>query len=104
MEKEFVGGLHANGMAYSWPLIRLVATEERLLFRARFGLGRFAGPWQLDREQVKAVASTGKGSILVFGVEILSTQGDQRWVFNAMSPPREHVVRALADLGYPARL
>ena len=99
-----MGGLHVNGMAYSWPLIRLDATEERLLFRARFGLGRFAGPWQLDREQVTSVASTGKGSILVFGVEILSTQGDQRWVFNAMSPPREQVVRALADLGYPARV
>jgi hypothetical protein len=64
---------------------------------------RFAGPWQLDREQVTSVASTGKGSILVFGVEILSTQGGQRWVFNAMSPPRGQVVRALADLGYPAR-
>jgi hypothetical protein len=104
VEKEFVGGLHANGMAYSWPLIKLVATEERLLFRARFGLGRFAGPWQLDREQVKAVASTGRGSILVFGVEILSPQCDQRWVFNAMTAPQKQLVRALADLGYPARV
>src|SRR6478736_5919187 len=37
------------------PLIELVATPEKLEFRARFGLGRFLGAWCVEQSQVAAV-------------------------------------------------
>jgi hypothetical protein len=101
VETRIVGGLYRSDMAVvTWPLIELLATDDRLTFRMRFGLGRFLGPWRLDRDQVKAVATTARGSLLS-GIEITGTKGE-RWVFFAMSQPRERVLRDLVGLGYPA--
>lgn len=96
VETAFVGGLtRSEGGTYTWPLIKLLATADRLTFSARFGLGRLVGPWHLDRKQINAV-SPAEG--LQLGVEILGTEG-QRWVF--LTVQSEKVTRDLGALGYP---
>jgi hypothetical protein len=100
VETSVVGGLALSDVSvYTWPLIELRATEECLTFRARFGLGRFVGPWRLDRTQVRAISVT-EGRVQR-GIEILGLQG-QRWVFFALSRPKAQVVDDLATLGYPS--
>lgn len=43
-------GLDISGEIRAWPpLIQLEATPDLLEFRTRLGLGRFLGPWSVER-------------------------------------------------------
>ena len=78
------------------PLIELVATPERLEFRARFGLGRAMGPWRLERAQVtKAFLVKGLmgDCIAVHGSDYLD------WTIFTFSP--KSLLLTLEELGYP---
>ncbi|OOP65319.1 hypothetical protein BMF89_00290 [Arthrobacter sp. SRS-W-1-2016] len=78
------------------PLIELVATRERLEFRARFGFGRFVGPWRVERSQVRRVFRAP--GLFSDGIAI---QGDNYldWTIYSFHP--EVVLLSLEELGYP---
>jgi len=78
------------------PLIELAATPERLEFRARFGLGRFMGPWRVERAQVTRVfRARGLMSdcIAIRGSHYLD------WTIFTFSP--DPILLTLEELGYP---
>lgn len=78
------------------PLIELVATPEQLVFRARFGLGRFLGPWLLERAQVGRIFKAPG----IMG-DCIAIQGDHYldWTIYTFSP--EPILLTLEELGYP---
>lgn len=87
----------ADSVRYSWPLIRMTADSSHVTFAARFGLGRFAGPWVVRREDVTTVRrSTWLGG----GVEIL-TGISNTYVFGTMQRDVATLLTDLARLGYP---
>lgn len=56
MPEDFKGGLVvANKFGLGTPWILLVPTADRIEFRLCHGLGRFFGPWILDRKDITLV-------------------------------------------------
>jgi len=89
-------GFNNQGFSATWPLIELVATSERLEFRARLGLGRFIGPWCVERSMVtKIFRAPGLmgDCIAVRGKHYLD------WTIYAFS--LEPILLTLEELGYP---
>jgi hypothetical protein len=89
-------GLYDQRFGASWPLIEMVATADRLDFGARFGLGRFLGPWRLEREQIKTIYKTR--FLTATGIAI---EGAHRldWRVGAAHP--DSVLLTLEEMGYP---
>lgn len=77
-------------------LIEMVATPERLDFHARFGLGRFLGPWRLERAQIRTIFKT---RLLMSPCS--AVQGGHRlgWRIGAFHP--EPMLLTLAGMDYP---
>lgn len=78
------------------PFIELVATPERLEFRARLGLGRFMGPWRVERGEVKTIYRVR--GLIWDGVGIQG-HGALRWI--AFPFTVEPVLLTLEEMGYP---
>jgi hypothetical protein len=89
-------GLYDQRFGATWPLIEMRATSDRLDFRARFGLGRFLGPWSLERAQIKTIFKTR-----LFMQPCIAVQGGYRldWRIGAFHP--EAVLLTLEEMGYP---
>ena len=90
-----VGFAHKTFRA-TFPLIELVANQERLIFRARFGLSLLAGPWKIERAEVHSVSLIrglmGK-AVNIQGV------GSLNWTIYSYKP--EPLLLTLEELGYP---
>ncbi|WP_458112962.1 hypothetical protein M1D88_02015 [Arthrobacter sp. R1-13] len=89
-------GLYDQWFDASWPLIEMTAKSERLDFYARFGLGRFLGPWRLERAQIRAMYKTR-----TFFTSSIAVEGAHRlgWRIGAFHP--ESVLLTLEEIGYP---
>lgn len=97
-----IGGLnHPEGrMGLTGPLVRLEATPNEIQLSARFGLGKFLGPWLIPRAQVTKIrpASTSLGFFT--GVEII-VDASRVWIFWSLR--HVEVLAGLRTLGYPVR-
>ncbi|MBO1269553.1 hypothetical protein [Arthrobacter cavernae] len=91
-----VVGFNNQRFSATVPLIELVATRRQLEFRARFGFGRFVGPWRVDRAEVtKLFRAPG------FVSDRVAIQGSNHldWTIYTFHP--EPILLNLEDLGYP---
>jgi hypothetical protein len=75
-----------------------VPTKERLEFRVRHGLGRFFGPWRLERNDVRLVYRTMRGLDTFHGLGFVRPDGTW-WTFWTYHP--DEVLDFLEELGYP---
>ena len=99
MQPEFKGGLAIPGkFSAGTPWILLVPTTERLEFRTRHGLGRFFGPWRLERDDVRLVYRTMGGLDAFHGLGFLR-KDETWWTFRTYHP--NEVMDCLEKLGYP---
>ena len=98
MQPEFRGGLAIPGkFRVGTPWILLVPTREQLEFRTRHGLGRFFGPWRLERDDVRLVYRTMRGLDTFHGLGFLRRDGTW-WTFWTYHP--DEVLDCLEELGY----
>ena len=95
-EYRVIVGLYDQRFGATWPLIEMRATPDRLIFQARFGLGRFLGPWRLERAQIKTLYETR-----LFFSSAIAVEGAHRldWRIGAFHP--ETVLLTLEEMGYP---
>ena len=99
-ELRIVCALYSSSpLALTWPLVEMIATQEKIEFRARFGLGRFLGPWSIGRTSVHSVGIGMRA--LRQGVEIVGDD-QRRWIIGSLAE-KEQVLHDLAALGYPVR-
>lgn len=89
-------GLYDQRFGASMPLIEMMATSDRLDFHARFGLGRFLGPWRLERAQIKTIYKTR-----LFMQPCIAIEGGHRldWRIGTFQP--EAMLLTLEEMGYP---
>lgn len=73
-----------------------MATPERLEVRARFGLGRFAGPWRVERAQVTKVF---RARVLWSDCVGIRDNQNVDWTVLTFSP--DPILLTLGELGYP---
>lgn len=90
-------GFNNQELSATWPFIELVATPERLEFRARLGLGRFMGPWSVERSMVTKIF---RAPGLMMG-DCIAVRGKHYldWTIYAFS--LEPILLTLEELGYP---
>ncbi len=92
-------GLDIAWQIRAWPpLIQLEATPDFLEFRARLGLGRFFGPWRVEREQVTKIFRGRRWlnptpSVSIWGKDNLD------WIVFTYGPAP--LLLTLEELGYP---
>lgn len=49
---------------FSFPLVHLYVSEDRLILEARFGLARLWRPWVVDREDVAYIGARARAPIM----------------------------------------
>lgn len=90
-------GFSDQKLSATWPFIELLATQERLEFRARMGFARLLGPWGVERSQVteifRAPGLLTRDCIAVRGKHYMD------WTIYAFS--LEPILLRLEELGYP---
>ena len=96
-----IGGVNLpSGWNLTRPLVRLDANHDRVVIAPRLGIGRFRGPWEFSRDQVRTMRrSAGSRFPLLSGIEIVMRDGGI-WIFWCGDP--DEVLTRLAGLGYPA--
>lgn len=94
---RFTVAFYPTEFGFTWPLIEFIPDEDRLTFRARFGLGLIFRPWVLECDQVRSICMTPRG-VWPPGLEIWSTASD-RWLVIAGNCSR--LLAVLASMGYP---
>ena len=107
--KPYVGGLRLEDLSnFTYPLVHLIVSKDRLVLRPRFGLARFWRPWVVDRADVEYIGARSPGSIMPESVWIGTTEpvwigaGSKTvlifWTWRSLE-----IVDRLRDLGYPCK-
>lgn len=88
-------GMEYRAIRATAPLIELTATEDHLLFRARFGLGLLMRPLRFERRQVNRIFAAPS-----WLSDCVRMQGDHLdlTVFTFSPGP---LMLSLEELGYP---
>jgi len=99
--KPYVGGLRTSDLlTFSFPLVNLYVSEDRLVLQLRFGLARLCRAWVVDRDDVAYIGARARGSLLWECVQI----GLDR--FTSLNFGTWHsweIVDRLQELGYPCK-
>ena len=90
-------GLDNQQFRATVPLIELVATPERLEFRARFGLGRIMGPWHVERTEVTKVFK-----VRLLWSHCVGIRGNEGLEWTILTSSPDPILLTLEELGYPA--
>ena len=73
--KPYVGGLRLEDLSnFTYPLVHLFVSKDRLVLRPRFGLARFWRPWVVGRADVEYIGARSPGSIMTESVWIGTTE------------------------------
>ncbi|BBH17419.1 hypothetical protein Back2_17060 [Nocardioides baekrokdamisoli] len=94
-------------MRLSWPLVRLQATEDRITFEARFGIGIFLGPWIVKKEEISAIRMNPSwGDIEIHFREPRRTFlfSSKKYTFGSPVFRPAELLSELHSLGYPVEL
>lgn len=95
----FIGGLILPwGTSVGRPGIWMDITEERLVFRHRF-IGRFVGPWIVERERIASVYPERGALGNHFSRVKIIENGGTVWTFWTKRP--NDVADTLQEWGYP---
>ncbi len=103
MTYVFKGGLERPGkmIRILGPWVLLTLHDSYIEFRMRFPwLGRFAGPWRVERSAIRAVYLGRLNVLAPAQVEFLAEE-NMPWTFPSRSPAA--VLEAAEKLGYPVR-
>jgi hypothetical protein len=101
IERPYVGGLQTSDlMNFTFPLVNLYVSEDRLVLQPRFGLARLCRPWVVDRADVAYIGARARGSIMTESVWI-AIDANTALVFGTWHS--WEIVDHLRDLGYPCR-
>jgi hypothetical protein len=107
--KPYVGGLRLEDLSnFTYPLVHLFVSKDRLVLRPRFGLARFWRPWVVDRADVEYIGARFAGSIVMESVWTGTTEpvwigaGAKTalifWTWRSLE-----IIDRLRDLGYPCK-
>jgi hypothetical protein len=107
--KPSVGGLRLEDLSnFTYPLVHLFVSKDRLVLRPRFGLARFWRPWVVDRADVEYIGARFAGSIVMESVWTGTTEpvwigaGAKTalifWTWRSLE-----IIDRLRDLGYPCK-
>lgn len=101
IERPYVGGLHtSDGIRFTYPLVNLYVSEDRVVLQPRFGLARLFRPWVIDRADVAYIGARARGSILTESVWI-AVSATTAQVFGTWHS--REIVDHFGDLGYPCK-
>jgi hypothetical protein len=99
MGEDFIGGLlFPWGQRVGRPGIQLTITKDGIVFRIRYGLGRFFGPWLVERERVASVYLKRGTLTVLSSVKIVEKSG-LVWTFWTLRP--DEVAQRFEHMGYP---
>lgn len=96
--KPYVGGLRVGLLNFTFPLVNLYVSEDRLVLQPRFGLAWLFRPWVVDRADVAYIRT----HVIIWGLAgvNIGLAPPALLVFGPWRSPKE-IVDRLRDLGYP---
>jgi hypothetical protein len=99
--RPYVGGLQTSDLVtFTFPLVNLYISEDRLVLQPRFGLARLYRPWVVDRDDVAYIGARARGSLMwecvQIGLDRLTSLDFGTW-------HSWEIVDRLRDLGYPCK-
>jgi hypothetical protein len=98
--RPYVGRLQTIELVFSFPLVNLYVSEDRLVLEARFGLARLWRPWVVDREDVAYIGARARAPIMEtvqIGLDRFTSLDFGTW-------HSEEILDRLRDLGYPVEV
>jgi len=101
IERPYVGGLQTSDlMNFTFPLVNLYVSEDRLVLQPRFGLARLCRPWVIDRADVAYIGARARGSMMTESVWIAvdATTAQVFWTWRSWE-----IVDHLRELCYPCK-
>jgi hypothetical protein len=99
--RPYVGGLQTSDlMTFTFPLVNLYVSEDRLVLQPRFGLARLCRPWVVDRDDVAYIGARARSLLMSECVQIGLDRFTSLdfWTWHS-----REIVERLRDLGYPCK-